>query len=116
MPSGEKITLVIASECPRRSGNIPRFNPDRFALLKLVLTKKQFIASTSVRSAPSKLVLWKSPFEMFALLILVWLKSFPLKLMLQPIRRVMEFDDRVIEFKSLSCLVAKIVFSSACSN
>ena len=57
VPSGEKLTQFILPEWPIRSGNIPIFNPVRFALLKLVLTKKQFLAYTSVRSAPSKLVL-----------------------------------------------------------
>ena len=69
VPSGEKLTLHIPLEWPRRSENIPIFKPERLALLKLVFTKKQFLAVTSVKSASSKLVLWKSPFEMFAPLI-----------------------------------------------
>ena len=85
---------------------MPRFNPDRLALLKLVFTKKQFLASTSVRSAPSKLVLWKIPFEMFAPIIEVLLKSFPLNDMLHPTSRVMEFEDRFIALVSLSNFVA----------
>ena len=48
------------------SGSIPIFNPCRFAFLKLVFRKKQFIAYTSVRSAPSKFVVWNNPFVMFA--------------------------------------------------
>ena len=46
---------------------------------------------------------------MFAPLIEMWLKSFPLKFMLHPTRRVIEFEDRVIALGSLSCFVAIIV-------
>ena len=116
LPSGEKLTLVIPPECPRRSGNIPKFKPERFALLKLVFTKKQFLAVTSDKSAPSKLVLWNRPFEMFAPLIEVLLKSFPLKFMLHPTSRVIEFEDRVTALLSLSYFVEKIVLISVCSN
>ena len=51
VPSGEKLILVISSEWPRRSGNIPTLKEERFALLKLVFTKKQFLAVTSDKSA-----------------------------------------------------------------
>ena len=34
---------------------------------------------------------------MFAPLIEVWLKSLSLKFMLDPTRRVMEFEDRVVD-------------------
>ena len=53
---------------------------------------------------------------MFAPLIEVWLKSFPLKLILHPTRRVIELEDRVKALGYLSFFVAIIVLSSACSN
>ena len=46
---------------------------------------------------------------MFAPLIEVLLKSSPLKVKLHPTRRVIEFEDRVIDLGSLSFLVAIIV-------
>ena len=49
-------------------------------------------------------------------LIEVWLKSFPLKLILHPTRRVMEFEDRVIALGPLSFFVAIIVSYSAYCN
>ena len=115
-PSGENLTDVMAYEWPRRSGNIPKFKPERLALVKLVFTKKQFLAITLLKSAPSKLVLWKSPFEMFAPLIEVLLKSFPLKFMLHPTSNVIEFEERVIAFLSLTFLVERILPSSVFSN
>ena len=45
---------------------------------------------------------------MFAPLIEVWLKSFPLKFMLFATRRVMEFEDRVMDLVFLLYFVAKI--------
>ena len=69
VPSGEKLTLLIPLEWPRRSGYIPISKFKRFAFLKLESEKKQFPAYTSVRSAPSKLVVWNNPLLMFAPLI-----------------------------------------------
>ena len=46
----------------------------------------------------------------------VWEKSLELRFILQPMRRVMEFEDRVMALGSLSVFVAVIVERRACCS
>ena len=63
-PSVEKVELVTVSDWPD-------------------IEKKEFLACTLVRFAPSKLVALKYTFEIFAPLTEVWMKSLPLRFILK---------------------------------